>query len=492
MEITVLLIALCLGFAAAAGNGDNQLIRKPNETEIFGFLNGEDTDWTDVLYVCDFFKTFTFSCDVTQQGADRLKNKSTSTIIGPKQPKFVVKNVSGTWSAEDGVLKKHYSSVDYLAIVAKCLFRSDYYECFGVPRCDGRGAMSDCHGGEPWRGKYEGLPTTGFKANVTDIALESPAMPQTSVLVPEHSNETLIGANPAADGLSNNKSIPQAGQTVITLTNSSGTFTSTSNGDSDSSIEVPANGTLSIVKVTGTNGTNAGVQVSSFSSFSSGSALTGSDMMGNGSPFPASFPGFGGFGFPTVFRRRRPSPAIRNDANDTGVASFGSASSSSGSGSSSDTAFSSGSAPFDSPQPCSNNQGDFGMNLRCLIQSFQSNLFQNVFSSFQSPRFQQQQPSPFRSNFNPPPPMGLGEFSSRGGPTQRQSQSMGGMFQSQAMQQPQGRTFGVPSMRFGGFGPGFGGFKVMIVPDNTPSQMGGRGNDDNDDDMPGWMSSFRK
>ena len=85
---------------------DSGLVKKPSEAEIFGFLNS-NTDWTDVLYLCDFFKTSTFSCNVTVDGAEHLKNssrKSSSTVAMPglKQPKFVIQNVTGFWSADDG------------------------------------------------------------------------------------------------------------------------------------------------------------------------------------------------------------------------------------------------------------------------------------------------------------------------------------------------------------------------------------------------------
>ena len=69
-------------------------------------------------------------------------------------------------------MKPNYVSVDYLNIVAKCFFRVEYYECFGVPRCDGHGGMSECHGGEPWRGQYEGAPNVGkFTSTVYDWLL---------------------------------------------------------------------------------------------------------------------------------------------------------------------------------------------------------------------------------------------------------------------------------------------------------------------------------
>jgi hypothetical protein len=83
---------------------DNDTLRKPSEVEFFGSLL-TDTDWTNVLYVCDFFKTLTFSCNVTQQGAEYVKNsstKSSSKASGQKLPKFVIQNVSGVWTAEDG------------------------------------------------------------------------------------------------------------------------------------------------------------------------------------------------------------------------------------------------------------------------------------------------------------------------------------------------------------------------------------------------------
>ena len=333
------------------------------------------------------------------------------------------------------------------------------------------------------------------------MAQESSPMPQQRSAPPPpppvSANQTLIGANPAADGLAgSNNSIADTdsgnGQTLITLTNSSGTFTSTGNGDLSGPIEVPANGGVSIVKVSPTierNGTTSGgVQVSSFSSFSSGGSgpTTFNDDV---NPFAASgtlknyslcgfvsksvfcVKGFPGFGFPSFPGRQRPISAVSRADNQNLT----------------DSGSPAGPTASNDNTNCSS-QGDFSQSLRCLIQNFQKTVFSSIMTSFQNPSFQ-----PLRFNWNPIQQSPF-SFASRqqqqqqpSQPQQMQSQSMGSMFQSQQQQQqPLGRSF------FGGGfgGPRFGGFKVLIVPDNGQQLQA---DTTGDDDTPAWMASpFRK
>ncbi|XP_055328014.1 uncharacterized protein LOC129581138 [Paramacrobiotus metropolitanus] len=151
------------------------------EDEIFGFLSDLDTE--DLLYTCNFLKSHHYVCNVTQLGASFLKGKSNpkETKKTPDRPgKFAIFNVTGEWADSDGFIKQFYVQLDNLDIIAKCFFRLSYYECFGVPKCDGSSGFSPCSGGEPWRGSYSGAPNIGFRGNVTAQAMQSPgaAKPQ--------------------------------------------------------------------------------------------------------------------------------------------------------------------------------------------------------------------------------------------------------------------------------------------------------------------------
>lgn len=76
--------------------------RKPSVDEIFDFLL-TDLETKDLLYVCDFFKTYQYVCNVTQLGVPSLKNHQSPPKKGAeKLQKVVLTNVSGHWSDSDG------------------------------------------------------------------------------------------------------------------------------------------------------------------------------------------------------------------------------------------------------------------------------------------------------------------------------------------------------------------------------------------------------
>ncbi|GAV09504.1 hypothetical protein RvY_19036 [Ramazzottius varieornatus] len=457
MELSwnIFTILSCLVFASVYGA--DQAIRQPSEADLFAPLMSAETDWSDILYVCDFYKTLTYACNVTQTGAGALKNKPVKpSTIEVKLPKFVIQNVTGTWKTEDGLMKSNYVTVDYMDIVAKCFFRTSYYECFGVPRCDGGGAMSACHGGEPWRGSFHGAPNTGFTGNVTAMAMESPASPLSDEPMPSESQQpqafrSVEFPNSPSQTQFFNLSGPGP-KSLLTITNSSGTFTFTGPLPTQP-LTVPANGSLSFVQVhplNSSDGSTSGISVSSFASFNAGN---NKNVLPESPNFSFGGPGglFGGLsGLGSLFG---PSSfgGLGSASSESPRSDFGPSSTGIGQNKVNDSCES----PSDGMQ--------YSQSLNCLIQNFQKRILSSVMNSFTFPPFGSS-PSMFQ-------PMQMQSFGSAlparssifgQSQSQSQSQNLGLMSQSQEMK-PEGgmaRSF-MSSPR-----NGFGGYQVYIVPDN--------------------------
>lgn len=462
--------------------GADQAIRQPSEADLFGPLMSSETDWSDILYVCDFYKTLTYACNVTQAGAGALKNKPVKPgMTEVKMPKFVIQNVTGAWKAENGLMKSYYVTVDYMNIVAKCFFHTEYFECFGVPRCNGGGAMSACHGGEPWRGSFQGAPNTGFTGNITAVSMESAAAssPLSEEPTPSETQPSALGSAefPNTSPFQTqffNLSGPEP-KSILRITNSSGTFTSTGPLPNEP-FAVPANGSVSFVQINPLNnsdGSTNGISVSSFSSFNGGdnkNILPESPNFSFGSP-GGLFGGLGGLGGlgslfgPSSFGSFRPS-----SFGSFGPSSVGAPRSDLGMGT-----ISLGENKVNNSCESPSDINQYSQSLKCLIENFQKRLLSSVMNSFTFPSFDSQ------SMFQP---MQIQSFSSLPGRSSvfGQSQSQSSQSQNQEMK-PEGgmaRSF-MSSPR-----NSFGGYQVYVVPEQAPVRSRQASHMD---DMMSWFMS---